>query len=129
MQYLVVQFEDMSTEVWQLYQENNNTYLKIDDNSRYVGNNEKEIAENTTMIANNHGAKIKHKIPNPMNAFLIINSAHITKDKPNQVFYNVKIPVTLTGNTKRINNELHHETLINNEKHWISYYSLIFNNN
>ena len=79
MQYLVVQFEDMSTEVWQLYQENNNTYLKIDDNSRYVGNNEKEIAENTTMIANNHGAKIKHKIPNPMNAFLIINSAHITK--------------------------------------------------
>lgn len=64
-----------------------------------------------------------------MNALLIVNSAHITKDKPNQVFYNVKIPVTLTGNTKRINNELHHETLINNEKHWISYYSLIFNDN
>lgn len=52
MQYLVVQFEDNSTEVWQLYQENNNTYLKINNHSQYIGNNEKEITKNITIITN-----------------------------------------------------------------------------
>ena len=60
--------------------------------------------------------------------FLIINSTNFTKDKRNNNFYNVKIPVTLTGNKKHIQNELHYEVIINGELHYVSEYSLTDSN-
>lgn len=58
-------------------------------------------------------------------AILFFNSAHFTKDKPNGKFWNLHIPVELTGETKEIDGEKHHEVLLNGQKHWVSEYALI----
>lgn len=94
-----------------------------------------EILQNNTVLArfttqqerNNTLSQIAENKPKQQ-MFLIINSGHFTKDKHNNNCYNIKIPVTLTGKEKYIQNELHYEVIINSELHYVSKYSITDSN-
>lgn len=80
-------------------------------------------------------AQIKeHKMKNdnlPLDftrAYLFVNNAHVSKDKPNGVFYNIYIPVLLTGKKKTINDEDHYEVKLDDTTHYVSFYNLLDEN-
>ena len=45
-------------------------------------------------------------VPNTSCSTLIVNSAHVTNDKPDGVCFNIRVPVLLTGNVKKIDGPL-----------------------
>lgn len=76
--------------------------------------------------------KIVERVMRPayITAKMTINSIHVTAHKPDGVYFNIKIPVLLTGNTSHITGNSfggrHYEVVLpGGDVHWISSHALI----
>jgi hypothetical protein len=78
-----------------------------------------------------HAEKIAKLVSRPelVPATLLVNSAHVTNNKPDGVFYTLRFPIHLTGQTKMIDgargNTLHYEAVVNGKLHWIDRYAIV----